>query len=276
MPHSPRPRAKRSRNSDAVVRERAGPRKSKTILPPSNIKVRSPHDNASSIECVTISAVKRHSFHKRRVKSKTNPAILGSSAAVCSSSSSTRQSASVAITKLTACRCPPDKSPIESCSRFSKPQTQRGDSVAEQPSFCVVDRKPQPAPSAAPRRQREVFFDRQRGASAGQRILKHAPHPSRATVRRNRRLLFVVDPDFAADEPVRKIDIAAQHAQQRRFARTVGADDGREFARFDLQIDAAQSRRFERPAGVKNNFEIFGANQSGRGFESPRAGGGRI
>src|SRR5690554_1044111 len=72
--------------------------------------------------CVTIMVVSLLSSTMRSVRSSTNCAVRGSSAAVCSSSSKMRDGRKAAINRLTACRWPPESRPMRSLSRFSSPR----------------------------------------------------------------------------------------------------------------------------------------------------------
>ena len=73
------------------------------------------------MECVTIMAVSLLSVMIWLVNSSTKAAVLGSSAAVCSSKSKILLGCKLAMSRLTAWRCPPDNNPIWSLKRFSNP-----------------------------------------------------------------------------------------------------------------------------------------------------------
>ena len=83
---------------------------------------RSPSVAACCMECVTITVVALELATSRVVSEITSSALRGSSAAVCSSSSSTFGPVSVAMRRVIDCRWPPESRPIGSSSRSSRPR----------------------------------------------------------------------------------------------------------------------------------------------------------
>ncbi len=84
---------------------------------------RFPWAMASFILWVTIMVVRWFSATIRSDSSSTLAAVLGSNAAVCSSSSSSLGLRRDAISSVSACRCPPDSSPTLLVSRSSRPRS---------------------------------------------------------------------------------------------------------------------------------------------------------
>ena len=104
---------------------RSSPFTSKTIRPASIMMVRLPSSNAWCILWVTIRQVIFRSDTMLRVSSSTFSAVPGSSAAVCSSNSSSLGVTIVAMSKVSAWRWPPESSPTGWRIRFSKSMPSR-------------------------------------------------------------------------------------------------------------------------------------------------------
>ncbi len=113
--------------------------------------------------CVTIIAVSCDCSTMVAVSSSTKAAVLGSSAAVCSSSSRMRLGCSEAISRLTAWRWPPDSRPMRSASRFSRPSF-RIDSFSRNSSRSVLFSE-RWKPRFAPRFQASAMFSSMVSAS---------------------------------------------------------------------------------------------------------------
>ena len=127
------------------MRERSSPATSSTTRPWCSMMVREPMASAWRMLCVTMRAVSRCSVMMRAVSSSTNAAVRGSSAATCSSSSTICIGRMVAMRRLAAWRCPPERRPIGSRRRFSSPSPRRASSVAKR---CL---RPASRASAKPR-----------------------------------------------------------------------------------------------------------------------------
>src|SRR5579859_2082335 len=93
--------------------------------------------------------VKRSRVTMTSVKLITCSALLGSKAAVCSSSSSSRGFSHVAIKRVRAWRCPPERLPIALSSRSSRPKFNCRTRVRS--SSLVFLSSAQPSPRGSPR-----------------------------------------------------------------------------------------------------------------------------
>src|SRR5690348_14595787 len=111
---------------------------------------RSPTDVACCIECVTMSVVSRSPATTFSVRAITWSALFGSSAAVCSSSSSKFGFSQVAMRRVRACRWPPDRLPMMLSNRSSRPILRRA--TAFRISLRRRDVSAQPNPRDRPRR----------------------------------------------------------------------------------------------------------------------------
>ena len=105
---------------------------------------------------VTIIAVSWLPSTMRAVSCSTKAAVLGSSAAVCSSSSRMREGCRLAISRLTAWRWPPESRPMRSARRFSSPSCSMlslSRNSSRSGRFNAM-----PKPRWAPRRQARAMF----------------------------------------------------------------------------------------------------------------------
>lgn len=109
------------------------------IRPLSIIMVRSPVASAEDILWVIIMVVMLFSATISLVMSITFLAVTGSSAAVCSSKSSSLGVQMVHISKVTTCRCPPDSRPILVFIRSSSPILKR-DTCSRKKLLFFLDR----------------------------------------------------------------------------------------------------------------------------------------
>jgi hypothetical protein len=103
------------------MRFRSSPRISSTIRPSCIITVRVPASRACSRLWVIMMAVSCCSLTIRQVRSMTISAVRGSSDAICSSSRSSCGFLRVAIRRVKAWRCPPERSPTLVVRRSSSP-----------------------------------------------------------------------------------------------------------------------------------------------------------
>src|SRR6267154_6296989 len=119
---------------------------------------RSPRLAACCIECVTISVVSLSRATTCSVRAIRMSALFGSRAAVCSSRSSSSGRSHVAISRVSAWRCPPDRLPIAFSKRCSSPMLSR---LTSSRIFSTSeDFRPQPRPRARPRRAARLRFSR--------------------------------------------------------------------------------------------------------------------
>ena len=101
---------------------RSSPARSSTMRPASIIMVRLPSSSAERMLWVIIMHVMLFSATMLLVSSSTFSAVEGSSAAVCSSSKSSLGVTRVAISSVSAWRCPPESKPTGLFSRSSRPR----------------------------------------------------------------------------------------------------------------------------------------------------------
>ena len=83
-------------------------------------------------------------------------ALFGSSAAVCSSSSSNSGLRHAAINRVSACRCPPERLPIALSSRSSRPMLSCRTASRMPARTCSASAKP--SPRLNPRRAARAKF----------------------------------------------------------------------------------------------------------------------
>ena len=149
---------------------------------PSCIMIRRlPYRMASRMLCVTIMAVSWCSEISRSESVSTFSAVRGSSAAVCSSSSSSCGFLSVAIRSVSACRCPPESRPTFALSRPSRPRS----SALSASRYCSRSAlvMPQPRPRFLPRRSAMARFSSMPMSAAVPIIGSWNTRPSRAARR---------------------------------------------------------------------------------------------
>ena len=134
---------------------------------------RLPYAMAWFISCVIIKVVKSWLSTIFCVNSMTISLVLGSSAAVCSSNSKSFGLTKAAMTKVKACRCPPDKYCVSTLRRFSKPILSSFKAALNSSrSFSLT---PQLSPRFAPRffSNGHIFFNGQAGSRPHLRILEN-------------------------------------------------------------------------------------------------------
>ena len=106
--------------------------------------------------CVTMSVVRWFSSTISSVRLSTLEAVLGSRAAVCSSSSSRRGLVSVAISRVSAWRWPPESRPTLALRRVSRPRSRRLSSSTYSSFSALVT--PHERPRRWPRRLARARF----------------------------------------------------------------------------------------------------------------------
>ena len=141
-------------------RGRSGPRAASAV--------RSPQSSAWCMVWVTISVVRRSSATSRGSGRARTRRCAGRARPCARRAAGSWTAPCVAISRLTAWRCPPESRPIRSPSRLSRPRPSAA-SRSRQRSRPVAGRPPRRSPRAAPARlgQRQVLLDRQRRAGAG-------------------------------------------------------------------------------------------------------------
>ena len=96
--------------------------------------------------------------------------------------------------------------------------------------------------------RRQAFEDR--------RLLKRAHDAlARDDMRREARYALALEPHFAA----RRLDERGDQLEQRRFARAVGADDGKDFVLLDIERDVVDGGQSAVLLGEAGDFESIGA-----------------
>ena len=111
---------------------------------------------ASRMLWVTIMVVRLPSLMIRSLRSSTFLAVLGSSAAVCSSSSKSFGWRRVAISRVSACRCPPESRPTLADSLSSRPRSNMSSALRYSSRSLRVT--PQESPRGLPRRLARARF----------------------------------------------------------------------------------------------------------------------